>query len=401
METKKWTEFKDIKANIERKWQKGDLLRSLLDEGSTFPYKIKLKGPSSSEAGLNFDKLICWVDNLKAKEKSRLGYGYEIVEKVVNFRLVGKNTVPTHVVIGDVEDALRLINKVREATIFRKNYEKIYDEWGEKAYFEDLKNWCLKYPFKVIEDLGDNISEFILVINWFERNLEHFLYIRQLDIEGVDTKFIEKHRETLGEMLEIILPSQSFDSSQKRFEDRFKLRKKPSMIRFRILDDEYKDLTFRDMTVPVEEFVAWKNTVERVFFTENEINFLSFPNLKNSIVIFGKGYGVQIFRDVKWLSEKEVYYWGDIDTHGFNILSMLRSFLPKVRSFLMTEKILMEHKALWVEEDNPFLSESENLIEEERNLMLKLQNKYFGKHVRLEQERIRFKFLEEWIKKHC
>ena len=100
---------------------------------------------------------------------------------------------------------------------------------------------------------------------------------------------------------------------------------------------------------------------------------------------------------MQWLKNKEVYYWGDIDTHGFNILSIARGFLPDIKSFLMTEQILMAHKTLWVKEDRPFLSEIKNLNDQEQNLLYKLQNDYFGSKVRLEQERIRFKYLEEWM----
>ena len=63
----------------------------------------------------------------------------------------------------------------------------------------------------------------------------------------------------------------------------------------------------------------------------------------------------------------------------------------------MTEQILMAHKTLWVKEDRPFLSEIKNLNDQEQNLLYKLQNDYFGSKVRLEQERIRFKYLEEWM----
>ena len=236
------------------------------------------------------------------------------------------------------------------------------------------------------------------MLKWFERNPSHFVYIRQLDIEGVDTKFIEEHQGVLGELLEILLPETDFDLCKKKFEDKFRLRKKPNMIRFRILDGDYSDQVFRDITIPLEEFQSWENTIEKVFFTENEINFLSFPNLKNSIVIFGKGYGIYLLSDVQWLKSREVYYWGDIDTHGFNILSIARGFLPNIKSFLMTEEILMSHRSLWVNEDKPFLSEIKNLTLKEQDLVSKLQNGYFAPKVRLEQERIRFKYLKEWMK---
>ena len=64
----------------------------------------------------------------------------------------------------------------------------------------------------------------------------------------------------------------------------------------------------------------------------------------------------------------------------------------------MTEEILMSHRSLWVNEDKPFLSEIKNLTPKEQDLVSKLQNGYFAPKVRLEQERIRFKYLKEWMK---
>ncbi len=36
-----------------------------------------------------------------------------------------------------------------------------------------------------------------------------------------------------------------------------------------------------------------------------------------------------------WLARCQVYYWGDIDTHGFAILDQLRTHIPHARSLLM------------------------------------------------------------------
>ncbi len=393
---KKWTDFNDIKLKLEKKWKNGEILRDTIEEQGLFPYRIKINVPDSNELSLEFERAIQWAQKLRDKEKSRLGYGYFLEEKEINYRIVGKNRIPAYVVIETTEDALRLLNKNSEAKMFQTICQEFFEEWRIHPHFESLKEWFLKDPFKVISKIGENSSKIILVIKWFENNPKHYIYIRQLDIEGIDTKFIEKHQSVLGELMEILLPKADFDLNQKKFEDRFRLRKKPTMVRFRILDKNDSIRVFRDITVPFEEFQSWDNDIENVFFTENEINFLSFPAFKNSIVIFGKGYGIELLRDVKWLKNKKVYYWGDIDTHGFNILSIARGFLPKIKSFLMTEQILTEHKALWVTEDKPFLSEIKNLTEQEQNLLSKLQNDYFGPKVRMEQERIRFKYLKEW-----
>ena len=393
---KKWTDFNDIKLKLEKKWKNGEILRDTIEEQGLFPYRIKINVPDSNELSLEFERAIQWAQKLRDKEKSRLGYGYFLEEKEINYRIVGKNRIPAYVVIETTEDALRLLNKNSEAKMFQTICQEFFEEWRIHPRFENLKEWFLKDPFKVISKIGENSSKIIPVIKWFENNPKHYVYIRQLDIEGIDTKFIEKHQSVLGELMETLLPKADFDLNQKKFEDRFRLRKKPTMVRFRILDKNDSIRVFRDITVPFEEFQSWDNDIENVFFTENEINFLSFPAFKNSIVIFGKGYGIELLRDVKWLKNKKVYYWGDIDTHGFNILSIARGFLPKIKSFLMTEQILTEHKALLVTEDKPFLSEIKNLTEQEQSLLSKWQNDYFGPKVRMEQERIRFKYLKEW-----
>jgi hypothetical protein len=50
--------------------------------------------------------------------------------------------------------------------------------------------------------------------------------------------------------------------------------------------------------------------VSRIFITENEINFLAFPNARDSLVIFGAGYGFEMLSRAKWLSGCRIYYWG-------------------------------------------------------------------------------------------
>ena len=113
------------------------------------------------------------------------------------------------------------------------------------------------------------------------------------------------------------------------------------------MDEQLAIEGLTDLSVPVDQFARLALPVERVFITENEINGLVFPGARGSIVIFGLGYGVQVLAGVEWLREKPVYYWGDIDTHGFAILDRLRSDFPDMRSFLMDRATLLEHRELW------------------------------------------------------
>lgn len=122
------------------------------------------------------------------------------------------------------------------------------------------------------------------------------------------------------------------------------------------------------------------------------MNGLSFPECPGSLVIFGLGSGANSLVDVPWLREAEVYYWGDIDTYGFAILSRLRVFLPLARSFLMDEQTLLAHRELWGREEagQRFAKDLERLTAEEKVLFQALRENRWGQNVRLEQERIAF-----------
>lgn len=149
-----------------------------------------------------------------------------------------------------------------------------------------------------------------------------------------------------------------------------------------------------DLAVPAPEFAPLTIPVRRVFITENEINGLAFPALPESLVIFGLGYGPERLSEVRWLQERAVYYWGDIDTHGFRILDRLRSIFSTARSLLMDRNTLLEHFQLWVREESPFNGDLERLTATERALYDDLRHNRLGDQIRLEQERIRYGWIE-------
>ena len=125
-------------------------------------------------------------------------------------------------------------------------------------------------------------------------------------------------------------------------------------IRFRILDPAHAILPgnfVQDITLDAESFAKLDLNVTRVFITENEINFLAFPQIKNSMVIFGAGYGFEMLSKVEWLPRCRIQYWGDIDTHGFAILDQLRNQFSHVESLLMDRATLLEFKSQWGREE--------------------------------------------------
>jgi hypothetical protein len=91
---------------------------------------------------------------------------------------------------------------------------------------------------------------------------------------------------------------------------------------------------------------------------------------------------------VGWLADRDVVYWGDIDTHGFRILDRLRQRFVHVRSMLMDEATLVANLDRTVTEETPLDEELRYLTRPEQRLYRDLVEDRFGVAVRLEQERI-------------
>ena len=171
---------------------------------------------------------------------------------------------------------------------------------------------------------------------YFNGNPKPQLYIRGLPIQ-VDTKFIERNKGIIKELLDIII-AKSVNPDETRFETRFNLRHDEPVVRFRVLDKTLSQALFSgidDMSIPISKFRETEIPVETVYIVENKMNMLTFPPIHKSIVVWGHGFGVDLLKDVMWLRSKKILYWGDLDVHGFQILSELRSHFSQVESFLM------------------------------------------------------------------
>jgi hypothetical protein len=118
---------------------------------------------------------------------------------------------------------------------------------------------------------------------------------------------------------------------------------------------------------------------------ENEINFLSFPRVNESMAIFGAGYGWEALARCPWLHACALHYWGDIDTHGFGILSQLRTHFDHAESFLMDRATLNMHREFWGIEDSPLRVDLLRLTKEEQALYSSLQHDSIREGLRLEQ----------------
>jgi hypothetical protein len=374
---KSWTTPEDLRNQLQRYWDSGRLLTE-----SLFPLELRLRGPDTRELSERFEEVRQWIRKLE----SQSGYRIEWVD--INHRLLGRNRVPARILVPAEGDALELIGRVADAQRFRFLRDLTLEVLPE------LEAWLTRKPLAVLEYSAE-WERIVAVLRWFRSHPRCGLYLRQLDIAGVDTKFIEARKPLLAELLDHIFPPQAAAAVPRNFEQRFGLASKPPQIRFRILDRRLAIQGLTDLAVTPGEFASLELPVERVFITENEINGLAFPDFPGSLVVFGLGYGLERLSEVRWLQQRALHYWGDIDTYGFHILERLRVLFPIARSFLMDRETLMGHLPLCVRESNPYDGELSRLTPDERALYDDLRHDRLGHRLRLEQERIPY----GWIKR--
>ncbi len=383
-----WTDADDIHAWLQRRWSAGEILAPRITGDDPYPLELRLRRPKAADVADRFGEVMDWVRALQAADRSALGHGYDLRFETRNSRIQGEYRIPVAATVPTEADALRLLRRGADAERFQRAAE------ATLARFPELRAWIARRPLQLLEH-ADAWERILAVLDWFQRHPRPGLYLRQLEIPGVDSKFIERRRGLLTELLDAVLPPDAIDpraAGTSAFARRYGLRTDRRLIRFRILDPDFLLGGLSDLSVLPEEFARLALPVERVFVTENRINGLAFPDCPRSIVIFGLGYGLDALGDAAWLHDVEIVYWGDIDTHGFGILNRFRATFPEARSMLMDRATLLAHRELWGQEDadKRYQGEPTRLTAEERALYEDLACDRFGERVRLEQERVSF-----------
>jgi|SRR6185437_572488 len=378
-------------------WDNQTILCSILTNETLFPLSLDLPTVSSRKLTDNFIQIKSeaqlFIDECKS-------HNIKIIFKDINHRQFGVQRLPKQVCFTTFDDYLRFIGKEREYKSFNQTYEYIISHQSK------LRTWLIKHSDKILE-YQKKWSGLLPVCSYFLEHPKPDKYIRELEISGVDSKFIEQHKGILTLLLNELLPVESIMatatiSKRYEFEMRFGLKYIEPVVRFRILDKGLvsgasgwqKSIT--DYTIPLGEFIKLNIPGNRIFITENKINGLSFPYVSGAIIIFGLGYGIESLKNILWFANKDIIYWGDIDTHGFAMLSQLRSYYPRVRSILMDLPTLNLCRDMWVSEPmhTRCTAHLPGLTIEEQELYQMLLSNQLGEHIRLEQERISYSYLD-------
>jgi hypothetical protein len=376
-----WTRPADVRAAIKKKWDSGALLARFAARQGWEQIGVPLRGPSARQLGEHLTEAQHWAAEWADAARGPLRVEY----KQVGGRHFGTNSVPCRAWVDGYDEAWALLG-VRPDV--RRLSGLIEATQGTR-----LVPWLASHPMRALR-LADAWDKLLATVRWIEQRQVPGMYLRQVDVPGVDTKFIERHKGVLAELLDIQLDPSRVDPAAPDFAGRYGFLRKPGYLRFR-MHGGFRG--FSELSVRVDELTAPPDGVTRVYVVENEITYLAFPVPVGAMVIFGAGYAVSVLEPLGWLAGLDVVYWGDIDTHGFAILDRLRLRLPHVRSMLMDRAALLAHRDHWIAEPSPIATDLDHLDPAESGLYADLVSNAYAPSIRLEQERISFAAVQKAI----
>jgi hypothetical protein len=352
----------------QRNWLAGD---------GRWPLSIPLGCPSEEDARSLQSELREWVDAWRAWS----GPG-AVTWTERRWRTLGAQRLPESLVLQSAAEAAFIACDERRWDAASRHAFRLAARWPVLA--TRAPRW-----FDELAALNErDIATLEALLAWLESHPKSGLFPRQLPIPGMDTKWMEPRLPMVADLLDGIRGDAATGLSMW---ERCGLRQAPATIRMRILDPVLRSQVggLSDIAAPLEDLRALALPVDRVYVVENLQTGLAFQDRPGAALVMGLGYGVSMLADIPWIAAANCIYWGDIDTHGFAILSRARACLPRLQSILMDESTLLRYRELWVREaeqvtaaDVPFLTD------EERALYRGLKEQRWGSNIRLEQERI-------------
>ncbi len=346
----------------------------LLNNENIFPLEInKLRlRLNETEWMLFFQTTAKELEQYSKKNKS---FGYS-----VKYQSSGKSKIVHEIrfIFETLDDYLKFINKENDYIIKLNNFNLLIKNYSNE---KDL-------IAKNINLLSLKSSDLMLLIeytNFLKENPNYIYNHREIPLNA-STKFIEQNKRNFKILWKILkiklpLPFNTFTP----------------LIRFRLSETNQTFIYNKnivDYSILLNDFIEIKFPEKYIFIIENKTTYLHFPAIKDSVIIHGEGYFYRKLIHAKFLNDKLIYYYGDLDIDGLNILSGVRRLFPGTKSILMNKEIFLKYNEFTLPNKKKIHNLPSSLTDTEKELFIYLNS---IERNRLEQEKIPISEVENWI----
>ncbi|HET9117849.1 MAG TPA: Wadjet anti-phage system protein JetD domain-containing protein [Pseudonocardiaceae bacterium] len=278
------------------------------------------------------------------------------------------------------------------------HWQRARARWDQLRYHQPeqaVRSWLAR-----IIDL-DNYDFTILLAatTWFRAHPRSGLTVRSVPVPGMHTKWLARHRgmvlaclgtptdasESIGSTGDadpVDIPTDDLDA--------LGLRPLPREISIVLADPVLRAAVggLRQITAPVDEFARLQIHPDAVLIVENKEPALAWSDTIGLAVIHSLGNHLDVLHCLPWIPHDRCWYWGDLDRHGFTLLSRARTMVPQLTSLLMEPGDIEAYRPLGVEEDLDRYDQPDSTLTPAEVGALAAFQLTGGKYLRTEQERI-------------
>lgn len=358
-------------------WDRSSNLRERLLGTRTFPIRIGLKPPTGREAvealGHFQAYMAAWR---KWPGPGRVEYESRKLPQV------DRHDLPLALVLEDFDTLIAFLGA--EAEIRRQHWESVFEPL--RLLSPTLRPALIRNLAFLESGTVDDSRRLALVLRQLQQGMGRDCYLRALPLTGVDTKFVEQNWAILTE-----LSDQLHDGAVRRaggLEAWLGCLEPPrSWLTVRVLCSHLRSrlggLDLLQLTT--ETLFRSPLPGRRVLIVENNASGYALPEMKDTVAVIGGGANIR-WTQAAWLADRQLGYWGDIDTWGLHYLCGVRRNQPQVQSLMMDQATLLQHlsRIVHVADPNPAIPEGLNADEIELYCDL-LERRHGGTCIEQEQ----------------
>lgn len=411
----------DVLHSLKNKhWQNSRNLRSLLSGGDSFPLVVPLKPPRGNTAIQNIGHFQNFVSSWKSFSQNSIheagqersdskNKGCEVIWEKRNFRSLAEQDVPTHLNILDIGSLVCILGSDEERQLqdwlskIRYIFESLspqpysplrnghqdssYEEGSSHGNSDQKLFQALINHLETLNSLEqDDLELLVRLLPQLQKGMGQGCYLRALPVTFVDTKFIEKNFRIIESIVTALVDRSVTDIGLMNWLD---CKEKPKdWLLVKPLCQETKSLLgdLPLLRISSDTLQNFELPARNILVIENEQSCLALSDVRNTIAVSGGGKNTSWMK-AGWLADKNVGYWGDIDSEGLGILSDVRCKLSGIVPLMMDEQTVKTFEERMVLEPDSVSKNPVALTETELLLFKQLRSRHYV-GTRLEQERL-------------
>lgn len=301
------------------------------------PVALGLKPPTDKKAAADMPAVAGWMKQWSAVDVPGLQIGWE----QRRWPNTGTQSIPVRLTAQSPQALARFLGRAKEWELYRARALRLQSLAPQDSEAgEDFDRALARIIGKAAALPQQDFERVFHVLAWLAAHPDSGLYPRQLPVQGIDSKWLERH----ADIVRTLHVATGGDPG-------LGLLAPPKLYRVRFLDPDLAPSGIDDLMASPDTLSQLNPAVQTVLIVENLQTLLSLPVLPEVVALHGGGYDVRWCAPIPWVGRADILYWGDLDMDGLAILASLRSVRPDTRSVMMDPATLQRFAQLSVPHD--------------------------------------------------